>query len=340
MTIALAAVAGIALGFVLSRGDFCFHSTWRQFFASPSNPSLLRAYVVLLLVSTPVVQLLIAMGVIAPFVPSFAPAAAIGGGLLFGAGMVIAKTCISGMFYKLGNGMLGMVVALAAWATGDIVTWRGPLKGIRESLTSREISASTDDGGTSAATISSLLGLPGILLLIVVAAGLAVWSARGEASESPESLTSLAGAKLGVATAVVMTLGWLLATWHGFNYSFGTSSVPSQIWASVVRGEATNWWIPLGLISIVPGAFIAATTAKTLWVRGEQTRRFAELSVGGFVMGVGAAIAGGCNLGHSMVGVPLLSIGSIVTTLAIAAGVYIASRIRSLSQQTCPAPVH
>ena len=34
-------------------------------------------------------------------------------------------------------------------------------------------------------------------------------------------------------------------------------------------------------------------------------------------MGIGAALAGGCNLGHSMVGVPLLSMGSIVTTLAM-----------------------
>ena len=43
-------------------------------------------------------------------------------------------------------------------------------------------------------------------------------------------------------------------------------------------------------------------------------------------MGVGAAIAGGCNLGHSMVGVPLLSVGSIVTTVAIIAGVFAAAR--------------
>jgi len=331
MTIALAAIAGIALGFVLSRGDFCFHSTWRQFFAQPSEPSLLRAYVVMLLVSTPVVQLLIATDVITPFVPGFAPAAAIGGGLLFGAGMVIAKTCISGMFYKLGNGMLGMVVALGAWAAGDIMTWRGPLKGLRESLTNNEITASNEDGSAATATIGSLLGVPGLVLLVAAGVALAIWTARSEATADPVEMPSLVGARLGVATAAAMILGWLLAAWHGFDYSFGTSSVPSQIWAGAVGGESISWWIPLGLISIVPGAFIAATTAKNLWVRGEDGRRFAELAAGGFIMGVGAAIAGGCNLGHSMVGVPLLSIGSIVTTAAIAAGVYLASRIRAIA---------
>jgi uncharacterized membrane protein YedE/YeeE len=44
-------------------------------------------------------------------------------------------------------------------------------------------------------------------------------------------------------------------------------------------------------------------------------------------MGVGAAIAGGCNLGHSMVGVPLLSVASIVTTVAIAAGIFMAAQV-------------
>ena len=51
-------------------------------------------------------------------------------------------------------------------------------------------------------------------------------------------------------------------------------------------------------------------------------------------MGVGAGIAGGCNLGHSMVGVPLLSMGSILTTIAIAAGVFLADRAAKILDRT------
>jgi uncharacterized membrane protein YedE/YeeE len=47
-------------------------------------------------------------------------------------------------------------------------------------------------------------------------------------------------------------------------------------------------------------------------------------------MGVGAAFAGGCNLGHSLIGVPLLSIGSIITTIAMAAGVFLAHQATRL----------
>ncbi len=48
-----------------------------------------------------------------------------------------------------------------------------------------------------------------------------------------------------------------------------------------------------------------------------------ELGAGGLLMGIGGAISGGCNLGHSLVGVPLLSLGSITGTLAMILGVFI-----------------
>lgn len=86
----------------------------------------------------------------------------------------------------------------------------------------------------------------------------------------------------------------------------------------------------MALISLVPGAFLAAFTSNTLWVRGETAQRYAELALGGLLMGVGAAFAGGCNLGHSLVGVPLLSLGSISTTLSMAVGVFLADRAHKL----------
>jgi len=333
VTILLAVLAGGTLGFVLARGDFCFHSTWRRLFGDPANTSLVRAYGVLLLVSTPIVQVFLGTDVIDPFIPHFAPRAAILGGLLFGAGMVIAKTCISGMFYKLGAGMLGMVVALIGWAIGDIVTWRGPLSGTREWLNENPVTTTDDAGVEQVATVTSWLGTIGAVLVVIAGLGLAAWVARDEAVAVPshDSLTGSApklhGVRLGLAAGAVMTVAWLLVRWHGADYSYGTSSVPSQIWNGLVNSANISWWIPLGLISVIPGALVAAVAGNTLWVRGEDPKRYIELAAGALVMGVGAGIAGGCNLGHSMVGVPLLSIGSIVTTIAIVAGVFAADRV-------------
>ena len=332
MTILLAILAGGALGFVLARGDFCFHSTWRRLFGDPAETSLVRAYAVLLLVATPFVQIFLATGLIDPFIPAFAPRAAIVGGLLFGAGMVVARTCISGMFYKLGAGMLGMLVAIAGWAIGDIVTWRGPLKGLRESLNESPITATADDGSSQVATVTSMLGPLGAVLVILFGLGIAAWVARDEAVSvrSHDALTGrapkLTGSQLGLASGVVMAGAWLLVRWHGFDYTYGTSSVPSQLWNGLVNDAGISWWIPLALISVIPGALFAAVAGNTLWIRWEEPRRYIELVAGALIMGVGAGIAGGCNLGHSMVGVPLLSLGSILTTVAIAAGVFLADR--------------
>ena len=66
-------------------------------------------------------------------------------------------------------------------------------------------------------------------------------------------------------------------------------------------------------------------------------RRYVELGVGGLLMGIGAGIAGGCNLGHSLVGVPLLSLGSITSTLAMAAGVFIADGFLNIWRRRQPA---
>ena len=78
--------------------------------------------------------------------------------------------------------------------------------------------------------------------------------------------------------------------------------------------------------SLLPGAFIAGRQAGTFWARGETTGRYIQLALGGLLMGIGAAISGGCNLGHALVGVPLLSLGSITTTAAMLLGVYLTDR--------------
>lgn len=315
MTILLALCAGAALGYVLERGDMCFHSTWRGLLMTPRRTDLFGAYVLLLVISTPVVQLLKALGWIDPVVPTFAWQANVVGGVVFGIGMVIAATCVTGLFYKLGHGMLGMTVGVLAWMAGDIVTFRGPLSGLRERLTDDVVTA-----GGDAATVPALFGPFGVVVLFLVAVVAVAYVWRSPCG-SRGSLWNWV--TLGTVAAAVLSISWLLARAHGEQYTFGTAGVPTVFW-DVVRGrDVGSWWIPVALAAILPGSFVAASTAGTLWVRGEQMHRYVQIAVGGFVMGVGAALAGGCNLGHSMVGVPLLSVASIVATTSLVAGIVV-----------------
>ena len=335
MGIILAILAGSGLGYIFERGDFCFHSTWRGFVRRPRQLDLFRAYLLALLIGIPLVQGMITLGWIEPWIPPFAWQANIAGGLIFGVGMVVAATCITGLFYKLGHGMLGVLVGLAAWAIGDILTYLGPLSSIRETLNASPITVNGES-----ATVPNVSGWPGVLVLIVLAVAVIIYLYRSPRNDRGKLWNWLI---LGLATGLFMSFAWLLARAGGSNYTYGTSGVPAGV-VEVLLGQRNGGtpWIPVALISLVPGALFAAWRSGTLWVRGETLRRYGELALGGFLMGVGAAIAGGCNLGHSLAGVPLLSLGSITTTLAMAGGVFLAAtapRIwRAQQQDTKVAP--
>lgn len=331
MIILLAIFSGLGLGYIVERGDFCFHSTWRGLFRQPRQPDLMRAYVLALLVSVPLVQGMMALGWIEPWIPPFAWQANLAGGLIFGVGMAVAATCITGLFYKLGHGMLGTLVALVTWALGDIITYRGPLLPLRQALRAGPVTAAGES-----ATVLNLLGPLGPVLLLVLGVATAVYLWRSPRNDRDKHWGWLS---LGVATGVFTSLVWLLARAGGTNYTYGTSGVPSGVLAALSgEGSGGSLWIPVALLSIVPGAFAAAWLSGTLWVRGETVRRYAELAAGGFLMGVGAGIAGGCNLGHSLVGVPLLSLGSITTTLAMGVGVFLVHYSLKLWQGQRPQP--
>jgi hypothetical protein len=265
-----------------------------------------------LLISIPLVQGMRALGWIDPWIPPFAWQANLVGGLVFGAGMAIAASCVTGLFYKLGHGMAGTLVGLLFWIIGDLLTYLGPLKPLREALRANVITA---NGQT--ATVTTLFGTAGWLIVAVFAIITIVYLWR-----SPRNGRFLLWnwPTLGIVTGLFISFSWLLAHAGGQNYAYGTSGIPASVVQSLTGQGGGSIWFPISLIMLIPGSFIAAKRAKTFWLRPETTRRYVELGAGGLLMGIGAGIAGGCNLGHSLVGVPLLSMGSIVSTIAMATG--------------------
>jgi uncharacterized membrane protein YedE/YeeE len=326
MTLILAFLSGTGLGYALERGDLCFHSTLRGLFRKPQQLDLFRAYILVLLVATPLVAGMRALGWIDPWIPPFSWGANLFGGLIFGVGMVVASSCITGLFYKLGHGMLGTLVGLVFWALGDILVYLGPLSPLRDRLT-----AATLNVNGESATLANVLGPAGIALTVILGLAAVLWLQRAP-SQGRGTRGKLWGwLPLGAVVGLVIAASWLLADWGGSDYPYGTSYVPSGLYLALFEGGAEGSpWIPVALAGLVPGALVAALRGGTLWVRGETPRRYLELGIGGFLMGLGAAFSGGCNLGHSLVGVPLLSLGSITTTLAMLVGVFLAHQVSQL----------
>ncbi len=65
---------------------------------------------------------------------------------------------------------------------------------------------------------------------------------------------------------------------------------------------------------------MSARELKEFVWKAPNGKELVTVFMGSLMMGVGAQIAGGCNMGQGITGVASLSIGSIVATIAIILG--------------------
>jgi len=94
---------------------------------------------------------------------------------------------------------------------------------------------------------------------------------------------------------------------------------------------AKNWWQVAVIVGIALGAFVSMKlsgarreTISPIWARTMGTTSLSARApiafLGGFVMLLGARIAGGCTSGHGISGMAQLSVGSTVAVAAMFAG--------------------
>ena len=240
---------------------------------------------------------------------AFRPIANVSGGLLIGIGMVVARSCVSGLFYKLGSGMLGALVGLTGWAIGELVARQLTVPG------------PTVIAGGEGATIPGLLGVPRLVVAVVLLLGVVTALRLRPGRETPDK-HYWGWERIGVGLGVVITGGWALAAMGGA--SFGPSSVGA---VASVAGGSPHYWLIAFLLGIVGGGAVSARTAGDFWLRGEEPVRYAQLAAGGLLLGAGGWIAGGCNLGHGLSGVAQLNVSSLVVVAAMVCGVWGAIRL-------------
>src|SRR5699024_39428 len=135
-------VLGAALGYVLQRSRFCVTGAFRDLYMARSA----RYFVPFLLaiaIQAVGVAALTGMGVIAPEPATFAPLAVIGGGLLFGVGIIMAGGCATGTYYRAGEGLIGSWVALVFYALFAAVMKYGQLCWIPEAASDITVGVAT-----------------------------------------------------------------------------------------------------------------------------------------------------------------------------------------------------
>ncbi len=333
---------GFLFGFVLQKGDLCGASAFSEVLLMKDNRKVIGLWTVIVVAMVGFALLDLAGWVKLNPKPLFYLSYVVGG-VLFGVGMVLAGGCVSGCLYKAGTGNLNSIVALLGIPLGVMAVEFGPLHSLHTSL--RGYLIRTADGGVI--TLPSLFGLPFWLIAIVFALGtVAVAIAFRSKKSSSEPTNPSEGPWLerwltrswtpwraGLAVGILMVPAYLSSAASGRNYPLGvthgvmqaelllvdqgfnnvwTTSAPKTTATPPPSGKKVVWWLIALVSSMVLGSWVSGRLSGQTKLKPKPPDEVLVAILGGFLVGIGAAFAGGCVVGNIMSGWALMSVGTIL----------------------------
>lgn len=211
--------------------------------------------------------------------------------------------------------MVGSIIALLGFAFGITMTSGGVLEPVQTTLRSWVVEIK----GQSA-TLDRLLRVnPWVLVTTFVAAG-GLWLARSPAGGYQRGWS---WTRTGIIIGLIGTLAWPLSALTGREYGLSITEPIRNISAFLFTADADLLtWGSFMWLGIIPGAYWAARSHGEFAWRAPGAQRLLQALGGGLLMGVGAGVAGGCNIGYGLTGVPLFGLSSLTATLSIVLGVW------------------
>jgi uncharacterized protein len=350
---------GLAAGLVLYHAAFGFTSSWRIFIADRRGAGL-RAQMLMLAATCIVFTPLLAAGE-AFGQPLRGLVASVGidvavGAFMFGIGMQLGGGCASGTLYTVGGGNTRMLVTLLAFIAGSTIAtahtqWWSALPAFT-AVTLQQLY------GPAIALVMNLLvfaAIAGVTVLVerrahgstavqaqTVRTGWERWlrgpwplvaGALGLATVNIATLL-VAGRPWGVTSAfalwgakVLAAIGVPIASWPYWTAPAQAAALQRNVFADITTVMD---------IGIVLGALLAAMLAGRFAPGWRASRRsIAAAVIGGLLLGYGARIAHGCNIGAYFSGIASGSLHGWLWLVAAFAGNVLGVRLRPL----CDLPV-
>jgi uncharacterized membrane protein YedE/YeeE len=349
---------GASLGLVLFHAAFGFASTWRAFLADGRGAGL-RAQMLMLALATAIFLPVLAQGTLfgQPAGGALAPfgTSVLVGAFLFGIGMQLGGGCASGTLYTVGGGSGRMVVTLIFFIAGSLLgTAHMPWWTQTPNLGTISL---VSELGLSAALATQLGAFALIAAVTMVVekrrhgrldhggAGLAGpgggtgFTARLWRGPWPLLIGAIALALLNVATLALAGHPWTVS----FGYALWGAKIAGAMGADVAAWAFWTWPYPRQALAgsvfaettsvmnfgIVIGAFLAAGLAGKFGpLRRLDWGAMAAAAVGGMLMGYGARLAYGCNVGAYFSGIASGSLHGWLWFIAALAGTYVGTVLR------------
>jgi uncharacterized membrane protein YedE/YeeE len=315
VAVGLALILGAAFGLLAERTKFCF----RRGLVGDDRRQAMGVWLTALAVAILGTQAGVLSGLISfddhRFMAGDLPILAITlGGLMFGAGMVLTRGCVSRLTVLSASGNLRGVFVLLVFAIAAHATLKGVLAPLRTTLGSVTVPL----GDTV-----SLAALPGgalVASLILALAALTI-AARSGNRVTPLLMAGLLGA--------LVPAGWVgtgFVLYDDFDpvalqsLSFTSPYADTLFWTIASSSIPANFGV--GLIGgVVIGALASSLLFGSFqWQSFHAPAETGRYAGGAVLMGIGGVLAGGCTVGAGLAGVPTLSIAALLAILSIAGG--------------------
>ena len=328
-------VGGFGLGIAFLKAEFSYTASWRRFLTRGEAGGLLAGLIVIAICALAVVPVAALRqnfgGAIAPLGPSL-----LIGAFTFGIGMQLANGCGSGTLYTVGGGSGRMLIALLSFVIGSV-------------FGSLSLPSFLALGGVDPILASDYLGpwggLAATLASIALAAALIVaFAKRRGANYTPSRNYIIGGIAIGLLCVAVFAAGG-----HPWSVTYGYTIWGAKIFSALGYdfSHANFWQWPgnkqaltssvlsdtssLTDFGMLFGAMAAAAATKpfaaTAW---PPLKSLLAAGVGGLLMGWGARLGFGCNIGAFVGGVASGSLHGWVWFAAALPGCLIGIRLRPL----------
>ena len=304
---------GAVFGFLVQYHRFCMVAATGNFFLINDNRQLL-AFITALLVGITGTQILEFTDVVAIADSSYRNSlldwfGASLGGLIFGVGAVFAGGCATRTLVRSAEGNLNAIIALIFFMLLAASAQFGLLESIRLSITNSTAIELTGD-----ASIAAVIGLPHWLPAVVAVVLLLAYLYKNW-NPAAKSMV-IAGALIGILVVCSWYITGVLAqdefdptkpsgiTVSGplarFGYIILSAKIPTL---SFTIAFVIGIFVTVLLYSLATGQFRLETSGKS---------HIKFSIIGGSLMGVGAIMAYGCNVGQGLTGISTLSLESIL----------------------------
>ena len=225
---------------------------------------------------------------------------AIIGGLMFGAGMVLARGCSGRLLVLAATGNLRSVVSGLIFAVVAQMSLTGWLAPIRDRLAALWIT----EGGRNMDLLATLRLPEGAGLVFGLATALLALELSRRNNIGWQRLVFASGVGFAVALGWALTYALSLVSFDPVQIESATFTGPSANTLMFFLDRSSVLEFDIGLVpGVVIGSFLAALWARELKFQGfEGSTPMRNAMIGAALMGFGGMLAGGCAIGAGVTG--------------------------------------